>query len=163
MNTCKQIRRDFQRDLTGPQAAEVTRHLDACGACAREIRLVRLERALLEATVPDEAGLTLSPGFLMRLRARRRAAGPGEQWTFWDLVWSFSRPVAAVAVILLLFISGLNLYTSLKRENEPLLMESYLSESSSDEISLILFEDAASTQERVLQMVAKEDDNGNQR
>jgi hypothetical protein len=163
MKACREIKQYFQGDLSEPQLTELRNHLAGCPKCAKEYRLVRLERRLLRATLPGEEALELSPGFLAKLRMRRHAAQPGERWTFWDLVWSFSRPVVAVATVLLIFIGGWNLYTSSNKENDLLRMESYLAGPSTDDVGLILAEDVALTHERVLStlVVIREDDNGN--
>jgi len=164
MKTCREVRQYFQGDLFEPQTAELRNHLAGCPKCAREYRLIRLQHGLLQATLPGEEALELSPGFLARLAARRRAAQPDEKWTFWELVWSFSKPFAMVAMVLLILIGGLNLYTASNEEDEPLPMESYLVEPPADDVGLILSEDVALTQERVLRtlVVVREDNNGNQ-
>lgn len=164
MKTCREIKPYFLGDLTEPQAARLREHLAKCPQCAKERRRARLARVLLQATLPDEPEVQLLPNFLVKLRARR-AASAGEKWTFWELVWSFSRSFATVAVILLLLIGGLNLYTFLKEENESFPMQSYLIDPLADDVSLIMSEDVALTQERVLRTLVsvREGENGNQR
>lgn len=165
MNTCRDIRKYFQEGRSELQPTELSRHLRDCPDCAREHHLVRVERQLLQATLPKEEAVELSSDFWAKLAARLRGTPPGDKWAFLELAWSFFKPFAVVALVWVVFVGGLTLYADLTEPNLRLPLESYLVEPPADDVSLILSEDVALTQERVLRtlVVVKEEDYGNRR
>lgn len=159
MKTCREIEQYLEKDLSQPPPVELSDHLTRCPRCAQKVRLAYVRRRLLQATLPESESLELSAGFLPRLRTARRQAQPG-RWPFWESVWKFSKPFSIGATILVILIGGLNLFLAPGEEAQPLPMESYLMES--DEMDLILSEEGAMTQERVLRtlMVVRRKDHG---
>ncbi|MBI3951486.1 MAG: hypothetical protein HY314_13630 [Acidobacteria bacterium] len=131
--------------------------------CASQLRLLRVEWALLEATLPDAEPIRLSHYFLSRLKARLRDGRLAEWPGFWELFCSRAKRFAAIAGILVFLVGGLNLYARLKRPEKVEALDSpFLEVTDSDEISLILQEGEAPTPEQVLDtlVVMKGGENG---
>ncbi|GEM_PF-5784891 len=163
MRTCREVRRYLQRASSEPRDRRLREHLTACPRCARAYHLRRVERELLQATLPAEGAPKPPPDFPTRLMARWRQGSFGERWTFWEFVWNFSKPFAVITMIALIFVGGMNLYTTDRQERRPVLVENDLIPPPVDEVDLILSEDVALTQERVLRtlVVLREENNGN--
>jgi hypothetical protein len=155
MTSCGQIESNLvkylNKALSPTQAKAVEGHLAACPTCAEQLKLLRLERALLQATWLDERSLLFSPHFVARLKNRFHEEVLAERPGFWDLVWNSARVFAVGATMLIILISGLNLYTNLRRPVEIGRLEGVFMESpDSDSIGLILQEGEKMTSEQVL-------------
>jgi predicted anti-sigma-YlaC factor YlaD len=95
----------------GEPTADEGEHLENCGACAEQLKAMRVTMALLdEWQVPET-----SPYFDVRLQARLREemAKPAAGWFQW-----FRRPVMAAALTVLLGV-GVGLFVTRGRISDP--------------------------------------------
>ncbi|RMG46384.1 MAG: hypothetical protein D6723_17145 [Acidobacteria bacterium] len=163
MKMCREVRRYLHHTSLEPEDRRLREHIAVCRRCARAYRLLRVERELLQATLPTEGAPQPSPDFLTRLMIRWRQGPSSERWTFWEFVWNFSKPFAVITMIVLIVIGGMNVYTTDRQQRRPALMENDLIPPPVDEVDLILSEDVALTQERVLRtlVIVREENNGN--
>ncbi|MFO7897784.1 MAG: zf-HC2 domain-containing protein [Planctomycetota bacterium] len=101
MNACAEIRKLLGRcvdgELDAAEARRVDEHVDACDACAEQLRLMEREAELIGAALgSDEVPAGLGAGLWVRLRRRRR------RWVNVGL-----SAAAAAAVVLVAFLIGL--------------------------------------------------------
>ena len=99
------IRENLEGFLTGssrrmPQ--EFQAHLEACGECANELRLLEAQSKMLRALKAD-ADIEPRPGFYARVIERIEARGPASIWTLL-LEPSFGRRLALASATLVVLL-----------------------------------------------------------
>lgn len=99
------IRENLEDFLTGasrrmPQ--EFQAHLEACGECADELRLLERQSRMLQALKAD-ADIEPRPGFYARVIERIEARGPASIWTLL-LEPSFGRRLALASATLVVLL-----------------------------------------------------------
>src|SRR5262249_1666674 len=111
---CSQARdRMFEfldEELSGGLEEGFRAHLEACPACARELRLLSLPRRLGRALPVFEP----SPFFYQRLRAQLDSAAAPQPVTVWQILLGLSRQVVPALASITLVLVSVFIYTQLR-------------------------------------------------
>jgi anti-sigma factor RsiW len=100
----------LDEELSGGREESFRAHLEACTACARELRLLSLPRRLGKALPVFEP----SPFFYQKLRAQLDGAAEAQPVTVWQILLALSRQVVPALASVTLVLVGVFIYTQLR-------------------------------------------------
>lgn len=153
--------REFRKSgLEGSLSDPGRSHLGVCGRCREARALVHLRAALLTAS--GFTGTLREPdaSFYYMLRRRLRQASTAEEKDAWLHTLRLARAFMTAAVIILVVITGLNVYVA-RRSSAPIVgLDSYWRDASGDGEGIVLSDEAITHEQVLKSLIALRGANG---
>ncbi len=135
--------RDFRTSMDrGSASKEGMSHMAGCRRCREVWELTTIRRALLDASRSADEIQEPSATFYYALNRRLREMAPGGGKDQWLPTIRFARSFVSAAIVILVIITGLNLYVVRKSSSAIIRMDSYWRDASGDGEAMVLSDEA---------------------